>query len=100
VTYVFDLDGTLCETPGSDYAKATPIEARISAVWRLKHAGHQIVIDTARGSRTGIDWVELTCEQLRVWGVPFHELRVGKKIHGDLYIDDKGVSADEFFSEA
>ena len=100
MTYVFDLDGTLCSTTLNDYAAAVPFEARIALLRELHHDGHRIIVDTARGSVTGEDWRMLTIQQLLAWGVPFHELRVGKKIAGDIYVDDKGVSADEFFSEA
>jgi hypothetical protein len=100
VTYVFDLDGTLCTTTLNDYAAAEPFMDRIAVLRDLHDAGHRIVVDTARGSGTGEDWRAVTIRQLLEWGVPFHELRVGKKMVGDLYVDDKGVRADEFFSEA
>jgi histidinol phosphatase-like enzyme len=98
--YVFDLDGTLCETPGRDYAWAVPLEDRIRVVRRLHAEGHHIVIDSARGSVTGHDWLVLTTDQLTAWGVPFDELRVGVKFYGDVYVDDKGAPANAFFSEA
>ena len=98
MTYVFDLDGTLCTTEGRDYINAEPIDARIAEVRRLKADGHTVLIDTARGSGTGINWRALTLLQLQMWGVPCDELRVGRKPAGDLYIDDKGVRADDFFN--
>ena len=100
MTYVFDLDGTLCHTDRQDYAHATPRPDRIAEVQRLYDAGHRIIIESARGSMTGTDWRPLTLEQLRAWGVPFHEVRVGVKFYGDIYVDDKGVAADAFFDEA
>jgi len=39
-------------------------------VKRLAGAGHRIVIHTARGTATGIDWDDLTRGQLKRWGVP------------------------------
>ena len=96
--YVFDLDGTLCATKGRDYPNSVPIDSRIAAVNRLHDEGHVILIDTARGSLTGENWRGLTELQLRRWGVKYHELRVGKKLYADLYIDDKGVTAEEFFA--
>jgi histidinol phosphatase-like enzyme len=96
-TYVFDLDGTLCQTTGRNYAAAAPIPERIALVNRLYHAGARILIDSARGSGTGRDWQQATVEQLRGWGVKFHEVRTGVKLPGDFYIDDKAVTDREFF---
>ena len=98
---VFDLDGTLCRTEGTNYEGSTPIPERIEKVNNLYAEGHEIVIWTARGSGTGIDWTELTTKQLRAWLVPYHELRVGRsggKIPFDLFVDDKVVNADDYFS--
>jgi len=33
---------------------------------------------------------------LRKWGLEYHKLIMGKPA-GDVYIDDKGVRADDFF---
>ena len=38
--------------------------------------GNKIIIDTARGATTGIDWYDLTENQLRSWGVNFDKLIV------------------------
>lgn len=96
--YVFDLDGTLCDTTGRDYVNAHPVQARIARVNALYDAGHVIVIDTARGSVSSIEWEPLTRRQLAQWGVCYHTLRVGKKTYGDVYVDDKAVNADQFFT--
>lgn len=96
--YVFDLDGTLCETTGRDYQNARPLLERIARVNALSADGHTIVIDTARGSGTGDDWGLLTARQLSRWGVQYDSLYVGRKPPGDYYIDDKGVTAEDFFA--
>ena len=95
--YVFDLDGTLCHTNGLEYRDATPFPSRIAHVNRLYDAGHTILVDTARGFVSGIDWTQLTRDQLAAWGVKYHDVRVGKKLFGDVYVDDKGVRAEDFF---
>ena len=96
--YVFDLDGTLCETDGMNYPAATPKRARIQVVNDLFESGHWIVIDTARGSGTKDDWHELTVIQLREWGVKYHELRTGHKIFGHIYVDDRAFRDTDFFA--
>jgi|TARA_Y100000004_G_C8854980_1_gene386445 CMP-N,N'-diacetyllegionaminic acid synthase len=106
--YCFDLDGTLCtlevdgmvEGPSKDkfqYMKAKPIEERIALVNSLYDAGHTIIIETARGNVSGIDWHASTKNQLKNWGVKFHTLRTGVKHAADIYIDDKALNANEFF---
>lgn len=97
--YCFDLDGTLCVTVNGDYVNSKPINIRIEKVRQLFEGGNNIIIDTARGSSTGIDWSELTRSQLNEWGVPYHQLRTGKKIEADIYIDDKGCSDISFFEK-
>jgi uncharacterized HAD superfamily protein len=99
MTYCFDLDGTLCSNTFGEYENAQPFYERIDRVNQLYLDGHNIIINTARGSSTGIDWYEITENQLQKWGVKYHQLFVGKKIEADLFIDDKGISDIEFFKK-
>lgn len=98
MTLCFDLDGTLCEhrTDGK-YDLAAPYTARIDWLNHLHERGHRIIIDTARGSETGVDWRTATEQQLAGWGVLYHELRVGDKPYADVYVDDRAIEADEYF---
>lgn len=97
--YCFDLDGTLCSLTKSEYDKAEPIIERINIVNKLYDDGNTIIIDTARGAQTKIDWYDVTKNQLDSWGVKYHELRVGKKLHYDKLIDDKANSDKSFFDD-
>jgi hypothetical protein len=92
--YVFDLDGTLCDTDGGDYGEARPRMDRIARLVELCQE-NTIVISTARGKI----WEEFTRRQLLRWGVPFHVLSVGDKPYGHLYVDDRAVPADDFFGD-
>lgn len=94
--YCIDLDGTLC-THEQDYNDAKPFLERIAIVNMLYDAGAKIIIDTARGNTTGIDWTDITEKQLKEWGVNFHVLMVGTKISADYYIDDKAINSNKFF---
>jgi hypothetical protein len=94
--YLFDLDNTLC-THETDYNDAKPHKDRIEKVNKLYDDGHDIIIDTARGYKTGINWRELTEKQLKDWGVKYHMLRTGVKIYADFYIDDRGIKDTDFF---
>ncbi|MBV9818689.1 MAG: hypothetical protein JOZ07_10100 [Solirubrobacterales bacterium] len=64
----FDLDGTLCTNTGGDHDGAEPFPWAIARVNRLAAEGHRIVVFTARGTATGIDWLV---------GLPFCLLPVG-----------------------
>jgi len=102
--FCFDLDGTLCSIVKNDkghkqYNLAIPMQDRIAIVNKLYDEGHIIKIDTARGAETGIDWTKFTENQLEMWGVKHHLLRVGKKMHANTYIDDKSLSDKEFFKD-
>lgn len=89
--YCFDIDGTLCTNTEGSYEKAVPYREVIARVNSLFDGGHRIILYTARGSTTGIDWRALTEDQLMSWGVKYHELFLGKPT-ADVYIDDKGMS--------
>lgn len=93
--YCFDIDDTICNTDGLDYESATPILERIKKINQLFSQGHIIKFLTARGTKTGIDWTELTKKQLESWGVHYHELQLGKPF-ADYYIDDKAISDKDF----
>jgi hypothetical protein len=95
--YCFDLDGTICTNTNGLYDQAKPFYTRIEIVNNLYKNGNKIIINTARGYTTGIDWTELTIKQLNDWNINYHELYVGKKINADFYIDDKAINDKDFF---
>ena len=101
--YCFDLDGTICDTPlrPSDlkpgYLEATPFPFMVEQVNRLYDEGNYIIIMTARGRGSGIDWTEWTIKQLNMWGVKYHELEpMFHKPTADIFIDDKGINVEEW----
>lgn len=95
LTYCFDIDGTICSITEGRYEMALPFEERIEHLRGLYAEGHKIVLFTARGSTTGIDWKKVTEDQLYSWGVPFHELQFGKPF-ADLFVDDKAVNSEDY----
>jgi len=87
--FVFDIDGVIAEFRGDlDYSSALPNRKMIGIINRLYDAGNRIVLFTARGYVTKIDWAETTRKQLDEWGLQYHELLFGKP-NADFYIDDK-----------
>ena len=104
-TYVFDIDGTICNSANGDYENALPMQNRINKINSLYDEGNKIIFSTARGMgryRNAADlayaaFYDLTIKQLEDWGVKYHYLFMGKP-SGDYYVDDKGVSDEDFFN--
>ena len=94
--YFIDLDNTLCNTQNSNYINSNPILERIEYVNNLKKEGNHITIWTARGAKSGINYSELTKQQLSNWNVQYDELLMGKPDY-DIYIDDKSFNVDTFW---
>jgi hypothetical protein len=92
--YCFDIDGTICTNTDGNYEDAKPYITRIKQINSLHKEGNKIILFTARGTTTGIDWRLLTEKQLKNWGVSYDELLFGKP-EADKYIDDK---ADDIFN--
>jgi hypothetical protein len=106
VRYVFDIDGTICDKNNNDdYDKSFPYLSRIGLINKLYDEGNVIVFHTARGmgrhnnnAQLAIqEFYALTEEQLKEWGVKYHQLILGKP-SGDIYIDDKGIKDGDFFA--
>lgn len=96
-----DIDDTICyyennENIQKNYNNAKPYHERIKKINNLYNDGSIIIYWTARGTLTGINWFEITYNQLKSWGCLFHELRMGKPSY-DLFIDDKNINSNDFF---
>lgn len=109
MTYVFDIDGTICEKPefsDSDYEDSRPIVKRVKVVNKLYDEGNTIIFQTARGmgrfennAEKAIEmFYDFTANQLKEWGIKYHQLFLGKPA-GAIYIDDKGMHDKVFFSQ-
>lgn len=91
-TYCFDIDGVICTNTDGEYEKALPDYQVIDRINQLFSEGNKIILFTARGSTTGIDWKALTQKQMAAWKVRYHELFLGKP-QADLYIDDRAINS-------
>lgn len=96
-TFCFDIDGVIC-TNNINYENAIEIKSTVDLINKLYENDNKIIILTARGSITNIDWLDLTQEQLKEWGVKYHELRFGKPA-ADYYIDDKFINLNKLKKE-
>jgi|TARA_R110000824_G_scaffold191451_6_gene373158 hypothetical protein len=98
IIYV-DIDETICITPPDrDYARASPIQENIEKINKLYEEGNTIVYWTARGSGSGLNWYDVTKDQLDRWSVKHNDLKMGKPTY-DLFICDKAVNSRNFFEE-
>lgn len=106
-TIAFDLDDVICFRPtgyehlGTEkYSYCEPYEEAIELINSLYDDGYKIIIYTARGmSQFAGNIIEIysklynqTNDQLKSWGVKYHQLIMGK-IHYDVLIDDKALNS-------
>ncbi len=94
----FDLDNTLCRTPGNSYNLSKPIKKNIKLVNLLYKKGYYIKIFTARFmGRSNQNKIlaqkkanSMTINQLKKWKVNYHEVIFGKPSY-DIFVDDKSL---------
>ncbi len=97
-TICFDVDGCLCSQTDGDYENAVPNQKAIAVVNRLFNKGYKIILHSSRFmGRAGGNATEaykqgydFTREQLKGWGILYHELWLGKP-RADIIIDDRAV---------
>jgi len=98
MTFLFDVDNTICTTNGTDYINAKPIPEMVDIIRDLYGMGHTIYFITGRGFMGGVSRTQtalrMTRKQLDEWGVPFHGLY--SKPAADLFVDDKAVNVSDF----
>lgn len=100
---VFDIDDTISIHKNRDYKNAIPIQPVIDKLNRLYDEGYYIKLFTGRGQLSCNGNLDLIIERnkdiLETWlkehNVKYHELIFGKPL-GDWYIDDKGLSVEDF----
>lgn len=106
ISFVFDIDDTICNNKNRDYENAIPIREVIRKINYLYDNGAVIKLYTSRGMVSCNGDIEKIIAKnkdiLERWltknGVKFHELIFGKPL-GDLYIDDKAMNVSEFVNQ-
>jgi CMP-N,N'-diacetyllegionaminic acid synthase len=91
-----DIDNTITFTKGIDYKNSIPRKERIDIINKLYDEGNIITYWTGRGTVSGIDWSDLTKNQLNKWGAKHHNLLLGKPSY-DIFIDDKSFNCENYF---
>lgn len=97
--YKIDIDGVLCTNTNGDYMSAIPYKPRIKYINKLYKNGNMIILETSRGSTTGINWKDKTEQQLKKWRVMYHKI-IFDGTEYDVSIDDKSISIKKFFGES
>ena len=93
--YFIDIDGVICTNTYGKYDQAKPIYENIKKINKKYDEGNEIILWTARGGTTGIDWRETTERQMNEWGVKYHQLRLDKPEY-DVVVDDKTENIKEW----
>ena len=97
-----DIDGTLCSQTDTNYKEAKPDLETIKKVNKLYDQGNTIIIYTSRYIKRSHDnpdkskelGYNFTFNQLKFWGLKFHQLKMGKP-QFDIIIDDKAYNYDK-----
>jgi glycerol-3-phosphate cytidylyltransferase len=91
--YCFDIDGTICtDTLDKHHAKQAVVNPEVvEGINNLYDSGHRIIIFTSRAQYGSYE--KTTKEQLRSWGLKYHELIYGKKPKYDVLVDSKAVNS-------
>lgn len=108
LTFVVDIDGTLCPIKGKEeaYADLVPYTKMVERLREMKNSGAKIVLYTSRnmnsyGGNLGLinkHTAPVLIQWLEKWDIPYDEIVFGKVWpgHKGFYVDDRAVRPDEF----
>ena len=108
LTFVLDVDGTLCpiKAKGEAYCDLVPFPEMVDRVREYHNGGARIVLHTSRnmnsyGGNIGLinkNTAPVMLGWLEKWGIPYDEIVFGKPWpgHKGFYVDDRAVRPDEF----
>lgn len=110
LTFVVDIDGTLCPIKGKEesYADLVPYKKMVERLREMKENGSKIVLYTSRnmnsyGGNLGLinkHTAPVLLKWLEKWDIPYDEIVFGKVWpgHKGFYVDDRAVRPDEFLA--
>ena len=110
LTFIFDIDGTLCPIKGKDerYEDVVPYPEMIEKIRDYKAQGAKIILYTSRNMNTyngnigliNANTAGVILEWLKKWDIPYDEIIYGKPWpgHNGFYVDDRTVRPDEFLN--
>lgn len=106
ISFVFDIDDTICNNKNRDYENAMPFQEVIDKINHLYDNGATIKLYTSRGMVSCNGDIENIIAKnkdvLERWlaknNVKYNELIFGKPL-GDMYVDDKAINVRDFVKE-
>ena len=108
LTFIFDIDGTLCPIKKKDekYEDLIPYKEMVDRIREYKEQGAKIILYTSRNMNTykgnigliNANTAKIILEWLEKWDIPYDEIIYGKPWpgHNGYYVDDRTVRPDEF----
>lgn len=112
LTFIFDVDGTLCPIKGTEqtYEELIPYADMVDKLRECKAQGAKIVLFTSRNMRTyegnlgkiNRFTAPVMMAWLEKWDIPYDEIIFGKPWPGGsgYYVDDRAVRPAEFLRYA
>lgn len=108
MTFILDIDLTICKAINRDYKNAIPYSNVINKINHLYKNGHHIVLFTARGMLSNNNDIHKINETVRpvleLWlnkhNVMYHELIMGKPFFSGetYYIGDEVLTISQFIN--
>ena len=112
LTFIFDIDGTLCPIKGTGekYEDMIPYKDMVDRIREYKEQGARIVLFTSRNMNTykgnlgliNANTARIILDWLEKWDIPYDEIIYGKPWpgHNGFYVDDRTVRPDEFLNKS
>ena len=112
LTFVFDVDGTLCPVKKDDerYEDIVPYKEMVEKIREYKAGGAKIVLLTSRNMNSfngNIGLINANTDKVLLawldkWEIPYDEIIYGKPWagHHGFYVDDRTVRPAEFLSKS
>lgn len=106
ISFVFDIDDTICNNKNRDYENAIPFKDVIKKINKLHKEGAKITLYTSRGMVSCNGDLDKIIKKNKVilekWleknKVEYDQLMFGKPL-GDMYIDDKAMNVRDFVNQ-
>lgn len=112
LTFVFDVDGTLCpiKKENERYEDVVPYREMVERIREYKAGGARIVLLTSRNMNTyngnigliNVNTARVLLDWLDRWEIPYDEIIYGKPWpgHRGFYVDDRTVRPSEFLTKS
>ena len=108
MSFIFDIDGTLCPIKKKDekYEDLVPYPEMVEKIREYKKGGARIILFTSRNMNSyqgnigliNANTAKIILAWLDKWEIPYDEIINGKPWpgHKGFYVDDRTVRPDEF----